>query len=334
MLEPLAHAPFDARCYETLIDRPRSSIAEVARAVDADPTRVATTLTTLERDGLVDRVEDDRYLAVPPHLAVELLGQRQRTALAEARVRATELDRRYRRTHGQGPDELVEVIHGREEVTHRFAELERSATDELLVLVKPPFVTRADDHADSQEQLLRDGVRVRCLYERGVVEDPDDPSWATRHVAAGEEARVLGELPMKMVVRDRDRALIPIDVTDPGSSRALLVHPCGLLDALLTMADLLWARATPLVAALHEIGAAEDSVDGVPDHVEPIERQLLQLLQLGLTDQVIANRLGLSERTVGRRVRALMESADARTRFQLGWRAAERGWLDDHDPIP
>jgi DNA-binding NarL/FixJ family response regulator len=54
---------------------------------------------------------------------------------------------------------------------------------------------------------------------------------------------------------------------------------------------------------------------------------LLSLLIAGLTDHAIAAQLGLSTRTVQRRIRVLLEMAGVQTRLQLVWHAAQRGWL-------
>jgi DNA-binding NarL/FixJ family response regulator len=50
-------------------------------------------------------------------------------------------------------------------------------------------------------------------------------------------------------------------------------------------------------------------------------------LLAGLTDHAVANQLGLSMRSVQRRIRALMDLVAAETRLQLGFHAARRGWL-------
>ncbi|MFE7357241.1 response regulator transcription factor [Streptomyces sp. NPDC057543] len=56
-------------------------------------------------------------------------------------------------------------------------------------------------------------------------------------------------------------------------------------------------------------------------------RQLLTYLSGGLTDESIARELGVSERTVARRITRLQQMLGARTRFQLGVQASRRGWL-------
>ena len=56
------------------------------------------------------------------------------------------------------------------------------------------------------------------------------------------------------------------------------------------------------------------------------DREIVLLLAAGATDETIARRLGISARTVQRRVHALMEHLGVRTRFQAGVQAALRHW--------
>ncbi|WP_250008308.1 LuxR C-terminal-related transcriptional regulator [Actinoplanes sp. M2I2] len=55
------------------------------------------------------------------------------------------------------------------------------------------------------------------------------------------------------------------------------------------------------------------------------ERRLLGLLATGLTDESVAARLGLSERTVRRTMASIMARLGARSRFQAGLIAARQG---------
>ncbi|WP_155354621.1 LuxR C-terminal-related transcriptional regulator [Acrocarpospora macrocephala] len=51
------------------------------------------------------------------------------------------------------------------------------------------------------------------------------------------------------------------------------------------------------------------------------------MLLEGQTDEGAARRLGLSLRTVRRSMSSLMTRLGARSRFQAGARAVQRGWL-------
>ncbi|MDX6281300.1 MAG: hypothetical protein QOH03_2371, partial [Kribbellaceae bacterium] len=57
------------------------------------------------------------------------------------------------------------------------------------------------------------------------------------------------------------------------------------------------------------------------------DQQLLALAAAGLTDQAIARRLGVAQRTVERRMQRILKALDATTRFQAGLRAGQRGLL-------
>ena len=54
---------------------------------------------------------------------------------------------------------------------------------------------------------------------------------------------------------------------------------------------------------------------------------LLQQLAAGAQDEQIARRLGVSLRTVRRRVADLMSELGAESRFQAGVEASKRGWI-------
>lgn len=62
---------------------------------------------------------------------------------------------------------------------------------------------------------------------------------------------------------------------------------------------------------------------------EPSEEELeiLRLLSEGHTDDAVANRLGLSKRTYSRRLDLLWSKLGARSRFEAGALASQRGWL-------
>ena len=100
------------------------------------------------------------------------------------------------------------------------------------------------------------------------------------------------------------------------SAGALLVHPGGLLDLLISVFDEYWANATDFLSD----SAGADSLDIV-------DRDLLKLLLLGLTDAAVGSQLGISVRTVQRRIADLLGQAGVTTRVQLGAEAVRRGWV-------
>lgn len=59
------------------------------------------------------------------------------------------------------------------------------------------------------------------------------------------------------------------------------------------------------------------------------ELALLDLMARGYTDEVVAQKLGLTARTLRRRLRSAMDKLGAASRFEAGFRLALSGWLND-----
>jgi DNA-binding NarL/FixJ family response regulator len=75
------------------------------------------------------------------------------------------------------------------------------------------------------------------------------------------------------------------------------------------------------------------SADGPPDPATGLraptvdERDLLAFVAAGATDDVIARQLGISPRTLRRRLHDLFDELGASNRFHAGVEAARRGWV-------
>jgi DNA-binding CsgD family transcriptional regulator/predicted transcriptional regulator len=80
-------------------------------------------------------------------------------------------------------------------------------------------------------------------------------------------------------------------------------------------------------------GAGRVSADGPPDPATGLraptvdERDLLAFVAAGATDDVIARQLGISPRTLRRRLHDLFDELGASNRFHAGVEAARRGWV-------
>jgi len=98
----------------------------------------------------------------------------------------------------------------------------------------------------------------------------------------------------------------------------LLVRSSALLDALYALFESLWDRAVPV--SLDRDRALKTSADvaGLAEGA----REILRLMAAGLNDKAIAHELGISMRTLNRRISELMTQLNARSRFQIGWIAS------------
>ncbi|MGZ0150289.1 helix-turn-helix domain-containing protein [Kribbella sp. WER1] len=325
MLDVLGLEAIEESAYRRLITLPSESVEELAAALRVETSDLAAALDGLEEKGLVARstATPGHFVASPPALALGSLIVQRQEDIRRAQLELGRLAEQYRGVMADRSDtDVIEVVRGAQAVAQRFGQMQRGASDEVLALVKASVaVVSADENVDEDAALAR-GVTYRVVVERAAFAKPGFVDLVAESVKAGEQIRVTGDLPLRLIVADRSLALLPLAPTAADSAGgALLVHPSGLLDALLHLFDLIWAGANEVLPA--ENGTTELSADRLDD----LDTRILTLLLAGLTDQAIGGQLGLSLRTVQRRVSNLMDRAQVVTRFQLGHEAARRGWL-------
>ncbi|MET7708314.1 helix-turn-helix domain-containing protein [Micromonospora sp. NPDC005413] len=321
MLRPAGLSAVEESTYLTLIRQGGARVTELADRMGLSEARVRRVVAVLEREGFVHRTPPpgERVVPVPPDLAVEQLIRRRYAELELTRESAHRLAAEARgRASNRRTEELIEIVSGRAAVGRAFERVQRTARREMRVLVAPPYANPASVNA-TQLDLEAAGVTYRAVYDSTALDDAEFAANAAAHIRSGERARLAVALPTKLAVADRTLALLPLAWSASAHNAALLVHPCGLLDALVALFETVWTQATPLSAA----GVAVSTADGISAE----DRHLLALLVSGLTDEAASARLGVSRRTVVRRVQVLMERTDSRSRLQLGWQARERGWL-------
>jgi hypothetical protein len=103
---------------------------------------------------------------------------------------------------------------------------------------------------------------------------------------------------------------------------ALVIRASTLVQPLATLFDSVWASSVPVV-----LGARGDVAEAGSPGPDAHDIAVLGLMLTGLTDEAIGRQLGMSGRTVQRRLRALMALTGSTSRMPLGWEASERGWV-------
>lgn len=274
-------------------------------------------------DGLLQvgavRLVDGVLHVRPPRQAIGLLLEAQADVVVEQARRlarlSTEvrhLDDRPDAAPGESAHLDADVVQGPVPIDLLLSWI-RDGTGELMFL-RPdqwrlptePAVAAAFQHALGQGRRARGLYPVRALHQAR--------STLTDRAAAGEEIRLLPEVPSRLAIVGDSRALLP---PYPGitNERSLVVREPGLVAHLRLYFEELWdqAVALPLFESQDVRGDAR--------------RLLLAELAEGARDEQIARTLGIGLRTVRRRIASLMIELGAETRFQAGVEAVRRGWL-------
>lgn len=248
--------------------------------------------------------------------ALRRLEQRHREDAHRAETAALELELLER-----GGWHPMETTHSPQRAITMFNQLLATARIEFRGMDRPPYLTSSKKQASMQPESLRHGVRHRVLYEMTSLHDPGYFEVVAESIRQGEEARFVDRLPFRMLLADETTALI----LRHGPDDTVITTRVTNAELVATFGDLfeqLWQTAVPMPRAL----AAEEAL--------PHNRELIWALASGMTDEAIARQLGVSLRTVARRVAELNRLLGAQSRFQLGMQAVRLGWLPPADATP
>jgi predicted transcriptional regulator/DNA-binding CsgD family transcriptional regulator len=326
MWETVGIPESEARVYEALIPQASATIDGLASRVNFTSTKTARALASLTQRGLVTRTpgRPAMYYAVEPSLAGSVLIAKREHELRQLQQHLNKLDEAFRTEASSGrPADHVEVIEGAPRIWRTFVRVQRAAQREVRGFDKPPYFVPQGEHGDEgpnldeRRLLAANAVTYRVVYDQESVAIPGRLSNIWDGIRSGERARVGGSLPAKLVMCDDTMAIV-CSPAEYQSAIAYLIHPSSLLDVTSALFEAVWDRAVPL-------NRTESKNGEVP--IDERDRQLLNLLASGATDAVIARTFGLSTRTVQRNIHELMQKVGARTRFQAGMEAVNRGWL-------
>ncbi|MFJ9456242.1 helix-turn-helix domain-containing protein [Kitasatospora sp. NPDC101447] len=285
---------------------------------DGDPA-LDENLAQLRRLGLVTVSETGgrRHVPVEPTVALEFLAHSRAAELREAQQAAVNAYGGYRRSVSPQPTEnLVEVVTG-DSIVERIETIEAAAESEVLRFDSPPYHTNRAANPIQIEN-LRQGVAYRVVYSRSAVQDAAYYAVNIKPcIAAGEQARILPTVPVKLTIFDGRLAIVSMSFVEAEvNDSLLLVRPSSLLSALTGLFEASWRTALPM----HLSGR-------VPSALAPIHRRIIELLATGVTDDTIAELLGVSRRTLSRHLEQLNSRAGSVTRFQMALHAARNGWI-------
>jgi sugar-specific transcriptional regulator TrmB len=209
---------YEARAYAALVRRDSFTAAQVARQSGLPRQRIYDVLGSLVQKGLAaarpGRVV--KYAAVAPELAIERLVSGRRQAMADLERDAAELVAALGPEYAAGqahsdPLEYIEVLRDRGAINERFAELQAGVKREILVFTKPPYATPPQENLDGIEVTRTHDAR--SVYELSIFADPAATQGVRRFIEAGEEARFVEEVPLKLVIIDE--AIVMFGMQDP-----------------------------------------------------------------------------------------------------------------------
>ena len=265
----------EAKCYLALLERGTLTVGEISKLAGIPRTNAYDSLEKLMSKGMcVERPGDTkRYSASDPALLrekfvmekdkatqmeLENLRKKEKEILENAKADkerlenvVNELSPRYEKgVLKTDPLDYIEIIKDPYQIHKKFMQFVEETKEEIVVFTKPPFSSpreKLEEQADREADILKRGIRCRSIYE--IAKDEDEKRWQlemiNRAVRAGEEARILKELPMKMAIFDGKIVLLALEdpVSKQPSFTTQIVEHRALAKGLKILFETLWQQA-------------------------------------------------------------------------------------------
>ena len=193
-----------------------------------------------------------------------------------------------------------------------FEDLQRGSEGEILTCHAVDEIEAVpQSFYELVREQLRAGRAMRAVYPASIVDDPGKLAYVRSWAAAGEQVRLL-PAPVREIGVYGDQAALISSRWEGQAGSMIVIRAPAMIAILRELFERYWERAIP-------IGRVGSS-DG-----DDLQSRMLELLMMGAKDETIARHLGVSLRTVRRRISEFMDEMGATTRFQAGLEAGRRG---------
>ena len=262
---------YEAKSYLSLLVKKHLTAVEVAKLSGIPRARIYETLENLIRKGLCRIIPSNvkKYAAINPAILkdkfnvkfqeIEKHIDEQKEELSKNKLEAQNLIEQLvplfqKSRSNRDPVDYIDIIKDPLQVHRQVCELTANAEKEILVFTKPPFaVPRGDtmsQQTSAEEESLNRGVINKSIYQ--IPKDPEERKLVIQEVQwaidAGEEARIVEYLPLKMAIFDEKIVVYFLEdpVLQKTSLTCMIIQHRSLAQVLKVAFETYWASASDI----------------------------------------------------------------------------------------
>lgn len=313
---------FLTRLYLVVLRHPAPSRSTLV-AEGLEPDLVDAGAEVLVRRGLLDTSDERHWILPPPDIALPTYAATLEGRARQAGGAAAELAQVYfaaRQDREEGSTDAVRMLTSQQDISaasadvmsrvHKRVAVMRADTPRTRTLLSTPHPPHlpAPRGADGRE------IHTIAVYDVKVLDMAGALDTLQQRHRAGEQVRLTKRVPFSALVADDSSAVIDVGNVEPSGTGSVLLRSRATVIGLCRLVEDYWDRGSAL---------ASDG-ETTPPGLDHRDLSVLALLAAGATDATIARQHGVSQRTIERRVRRLMDRLGVSTRFQAGVQAARQ----------
>jgi sugar-specific transcriptional regulator TrmB len=214
----------EAKIYMTLLSGRMFTASDLQEAVNIPRTKIYEVLNKMvSRNICIEKKlgKNKMYEAVEPRLAMERIYENYRNELKQKKELIDELSEIFTPIFENSkaiidPLEFIEVMEEKTRIHRRYIKSVRSTRVEMLTFNKGPYASdnseRLKEQEDEEARFLKRGGISKGIYQFKEFEEID---WLYESVKMsvrdGEQARVVEDLPIKMLIFDDEKVMFPLE---------------------------------------------------------------------------------------------------------------------------
>ncbi len=248
---------YESKGYLALLQKQSSTASELARLSGIPRTRIYDVLERLTLNGMCVELlgKEKKYQAVAPDIALQRLVEHQKTDILSKETLAKALaqtltDHFKKGSTNNDPLDYIELLRDPQQVARKVMQLVSEAQSEILAFVKPPFSNPKRELEKQNEKSIQASARhiaIRAIYE--IPKGDEEAIWMLgqieRSVESGEQARVIDNLPLKLVIVDEHKVVFAMEdyLKTKSQQTSLLIEHHALAQGLKILFETLWEKA-------------------------------------------------------------------------------------------
>lgn len=258
-LKSLGLSENEAKTYLTLLAKSSMTVGEISQVSSVPRPKLYEILTKLIAKGLctekIGKVK--RYRVVDPNIATEKLIRDYQAQLEQKKIIAQNFSYAVKSIYQQNmkktdPLDYIQILREKDRIGEKFRSLEKNSISEILSFTKGPYALPLANNLSEEIKILKKKVNIRAVYEyKGITSESEKEEFIniiSRYISAGEKARVIQKLPMKLAIFDEKITMFALE--DPISLKQsittmIITHPV-FANALKNVFESTWQKAMTL----------------------------------------------------------------------------------------